>query len=199
MKRKEHEAVLYKLLSGRPDSLRFLEQVQHWASSTEIRHDDDREVTLVAFTLLEDALKVLLMQHFGWDRSEKSGMIFEARGDATAILGTASSRATMAVFLGLIEESVLRDIKAVNLVRNVFAHSAQRVDYSQPSIASFCNLETLQSLGNGHTRVKVCGPILLCANFTTPRSKILCFIIMLFFYCGMEPHRRDGIFKPVIY
>ena len=196
MKRKEHEAVLYKLLSGQSDDLVLFGQVYQWARSNETRHDNDREATLVAFTLLEGSLKVLLMHQFGLDRFDKSGKIFESNGDRGAILGTANSRATMAEFLGLIDQRMQRDIRTINLIRNVFAHSAQTVDYSHPSIACLCDLETIRPLGDGHRLILQDGLLVLDANLTTPRSKILHFILMFYLYGGLEPRLRGWVFTP---
>ncbi len=80
---------------------------------------DDRCAAITIFALMEDIMMLLLTRNMNSKLKGGLGKIFEPSG----ILGTASSRITMAAALGWISKETQAQLDLLRKIRNEFAHS----------------------------------------------------------------------------
>lgn len=191
MRRKDHEDVLRKLCSTPPERFRHLQQMIAWNNSENISKGDDREAILVSFNFLEQGLRKMLVNHLEIIDADKELRLFEGSGNGQAVLGSVYLRTILAESISLISSSCASDIRAINLIRNVFAHSSHDIDFSNESLICLSNPKTLCSLEthfdlivneNAESEEKV---LMFSVNLRSPRARIIGFIIMFFLYCGV--------------
>lgn len=95
--------------------------------------ETDRGCVLMATAYLDEKLKELL-KHFLIEDNDSFNSLFSGVGG----LSTFSSRIELSYLLGLISPMVKRDLHIIRKIRNVFAHSAENIDFNHPPIASRC-------------------------------------------------------------
>lgn len=191
-KRAEHIKDLRKLSRRGPGSMELFKQIQGWITTYATPQTDDRQMILVAFTLLEEYLRLMLSAHFHLLGTERETMLFESEGDRESILGTVHSRATMAYCLGFIGDKTLKDVRVVTLIRNAFAHSGHQIDCTHPSIEALSHFDTMRQFGDRHHLNLEDGSVLFQFDFTTSRQRVLSFILFLCFHCAMNiPENGD--------
>ncbi len=184
MKRRDHEVALRKLKSQSPDMIWQLAQILKWNSYSGMHHEDDREVILISFTFLEDALKLLLKSHFGFFGPGKADRLFDGGGGNNAVLGNLYARSLLAETLDLISGACQEDLENVNLIRNTFAHSGHYLKFDNPSLLFLANLKTTSNLGESQEVRIDSEKVAFVVNLRTPRAKVLGFIILFWMYCA---------------
>ena len=98
----------------------------------ELDHQTDRGVALIASALVELGLGRLMrcrMVHY----EDCDEIIFAREG---APLGTFSARIKMARSMGVIGRLTEAHLDSIRLIRNQFAHSPLKIDFSHPAIAA---------------------------------------------------------------
>ena len=191
MRRRDHEKELRRLSSTPPERVRHLQQMIAWNNSEDISNRDDREAILVSFNFLEQGLRKMLAKHLRIFDIDKEVQLFEGSGNSEAVLGSVYSRMIFAESVDLISSDCASDIRAINLIRNVFAHSGHDINFSNESLICLSDLKTLSSLQthfdivvheNAESEKRV---NMFTLNLRSPRARIIGFIIMFFLYCGV--------------
>jgi hypothetical protein len=100
-----------------------------------LRTAPDHALAITAAAYVDYAVEMILRDRLRVDKDE-DGRIFD--GAQNGILATAASKITLAYALRFIEASSLTDLRIVNRVRNIFAHSLHQIDFKHPDIAAQC-------------------------------------------------------------
>lgn len=104
----------------------------------------DRVVAVVAATFLEQALREAIEAHFVSNAERTISELFEGSGERDPLLNSLYSSSRLARALGIFDDDALSDVKTIRDVRNLFAHSAAPVWFSNPVLLAKCNFEILE-------------------------------------------------------
>jgi DNA-binding MltR family transcriptional regulator len=96
---------------------------------------DDRSLAIAATAAIEQNLVRLLQEHF--IPLDDQGLA-ETFYDPDALLGTLSRRIRMAYLLGILPRVMRDDIDRIRKIRNVFAHRALDLKFSEAQVAEIC-------------------------------------------------------------
>jgi hypothetical protein len=97
---------------------------EHYSKA--IMHQSPLACALISTAFLENALMTLLSKFF--INSETAKGLFKGT------LGDLAKCADMAYCLGFINTGMLKNIKKIGDVRNIFAHSPEFIDFNHPSV-----------------------------------------------------------------
>ena len=115
--------------------------VKSWETQ---RFEGDRAAAIVGAALLDSELEKLLRAFFV-DENAVAEQLLRDGGP----IGPFATRIHLAYALGLISDTTYLDLKLVNKIRNVFAHSEQRIDLCDPRLASWTSsLKTPEWVGD---------------------------------------------------
>lgn len=95
-----------------------------------LRHHSDREAAVVGAALLDKGLELAISSRFVVDNP----LLYKAAGP----LSTADGKLAIAAALGIIGAKQQSDIKGINQIRNVFAHSPEGLSFATTAIANRC-------------------------------------------------------------
>jgi hypothetical protein len=113
----------------RPEDL-HRDTVELWAV---MKETSPLAAALICSAFLDKALAALLMKFFVKSETAK-GLLDDNNGS----LGDFFSRANVAYCLGLIPIKVFQNLLSILEVRNTFAHSHRRIDFSDEKVAGLC-------------------------------------------------------------
>ena len=114
----------------------------------ELVDESDRGCVLIVHAFVDERLRVLLRAFLSRMSGSNNKHIDELlRSGQTACLGSYGHRVTMARSLGLIDEDILKGLRALNKVRIPFAHKAHTKLSSQEVNTIIDNLEDKRRLG----------------------------------------------------
>jgi hypothetical protein len=106
------------------------------AIERELSIHSDRGMAVIAVGLIDkllmDAIKSRLRYKTSPSKAKKD--LF----DVNMPLASTQSKINLGVMLGLYIDEVFNDLKAVNTIRNKFAHKLECNDFSSPLVAPFC-------------------------------------------------------------
>jgi hypothetical protein len=115
---------LYEILLGLGDS-----------HDSERAHD--RSAAIVGAAFIEYGLKQAISHHLAKDTEDpEHDYLFEAD---EAPLRDFAARAKLARALGILTQSEYDDIACLRLIRNAFAHTKTRIDFSTQVVADYCS------------------------------------------------------------
>ncbi len=95
----------------------------------ELGSTSDRGAAIVGEAILDQSLSVLLSNYLVKDQAEIDDLL-----DHRGPLSTLHSKSALAYCLGLITRGQLRDLRAINTIRNHFAHKLRTASFSDQSI-----------------------------------------------------------------
>ncbi len=107
--------------------------------------ESDRGSFLVGVALLDSALLELLkafFQNISQDRKTKDEISFLLESYPAAPIGALGTRIKMCYVLGLISETIYKDLKQFTATRNAFAHLDDDFEILDSDIPKFLNLTT---------------------------------------------------------
>jgi hypothetical protein len=107
-------------------------EVRDWRTS----NTNDRAGVLVIAAILDQALQSAIMTHCVTPDPE---ILFDFQNDNGAVLSTTAAKINLAYHLGIIPEWMKRDLKSINDIRNVFAHSPQPLSFDRSEIRAKCS------------------------------------------------------------
>ncbi len=107
-----------------------------------ITKESDRGCALAAASYVESELGRLFRRHLCTDERGLRDLLM-----GTGPLANFSSRIELAFGLGLISASVRRELRLIKAIRNEFAHSAEEIAFSDPSIANRCSQLSMDIFG----------------------------------------------------
>jgi hypothetical protein len=148
-------------------------------SMTEMQNTGDRAAALIGGALLENAMKVAILNHMSPMKPEEEDRLFETK------LANFSDRVKRGRELGLFEEDIERLLHAMSRIRNAFAHAPIRLGFDTVPINKMCL--SLPAIKSGLTQQQewtldaVADPrarfinvvLVLCATFVHPASFLL--------------------------
>jgi len=106
-----------------------------------IKGESDLGCALIVTAFIENSLMTLLRKFL--IEGATSENMFKAGGS----LGDSAKCADMAYSLGLIDKTMLKTLKAVGDIRNIFAHSPELLDFNHVNVkAQVCDLTLSQGL-----------------------------------------------------
>jgi DNA-binding MltR family transcriptional regulator len=110
------------------------EDFSYWDDflNRELNAESDRGAVILACSLFDIALKAKI-KSFLTPISSSADEIFD---DANAPLATFSSKINMAFRLGIISQSLKRDLHLLRDIRNSFAHNIEECSFEAPEITS---------------------------------------------------------------
>src|SRR3954464_10395936 len=91
----------------------------------------DHMLAITAAAYVDYALEMVFRERTRIDKDEE-GRIFEGGGNG--ILATASAKITLAYAIRFIERASRDDLRIINRVRNIFAHSMHQIDFKHPEV-----------------------------------------------------------------
>jgi DNA-binding MltR family transcriptional regulator len=94
---------------------------------------DDRTIAIIAATIVEARLKMVLENAFHRNENIES-QFFKSTGP----LGMFSNKIDLALLLGLITQEAWRDLKTMKDIRNKFAHNLDVRDFTTQQIRNWC-------------------------------------------------------------
>jgi len=100
-----------------------------------LRNAPDHALAITAAAYVDYAVEMVIRDRMRIDKDEAT-RIFD--GAQNGILSTASSKITIAYAARFIEKSSRDDLRIVNRVRNIFAHSLHQIDFKHPDVAAQC-------------------------------------------------------------
>src|SRR5262249_5944019 len=100
-----------------------------------LRKAPDHMLAITAAAYVDYALEMVIRERFRIDRDEDA-RIFD--GAQNGFLATASSKITIAYAAKFIEKMSRDDLRIINKVRNIFAHSMHQIDFKHPEVAARC-------------------------------------------------------------
>lgn len=100
-----------------------------------LRTAPDHMLAITAAAYVDYALEMVIRERLRVDKDEE-GRIFD--GTQNGLLSTASSKITIAYAARLIEKPSRDDLRIINKVRNIFAHSMHEIDFRHPEVSSRC-------------------------------------------------------------
>ena len=105
-------------------------QVQDWHEIwQELTDTNDRAAAIVGDAILDDALSRLLSAYFVANQKEVNGLL-----ERPGPLWNFYAKSSIAYCLGLITQGQLRDLRAVNRIRNHFAHGLRSASFGDEAI-----------------------------------------------------------------
>ncbi|ELQ2337972.1 hypothetical protein QTG67_004104 [Vibrio vulnificus] len=114
--------------------------VEFWEQE---RNESDRSLAISGAAIVDQQLKELLEAFFIVAPKETRSLL-----SSTGALGALGVRNQVAYVLGLIDKPTYLDIKLIQKIRNIFAHSHLRIDFSESKIAGLASsLEIPQWVG----------------------------------------------------
>lgn len=102
--------------------------------SLELHKESDRGMTLYATAYLDYQLEILLKKKLVGSKKELTDL-FSFNGP----LGTFSSKIKISYSIGLLDKDTVHDIDILRKIRNVFAHSEQKVDLNSENVTNLIN------------------------------------------------------------
>lgn len=118
----------------------FLEMLDFRRALTE---ETDRGCALLAASFLEGMIEELLRERLVDNPKLQKEMLHHS-----GPLGTFSSQIDMACLLGLVGPAMRRELHLIRQIRNDFGHTARRISFGEPSIASRCREMRFTCLDN---------------------------------------------------
>ncbi|MCP3396223.1 hypothetical protein [Bradyrhizobium sp. CCGB20] len=100
-----------------------------------LRKAPDHMLAITAAAYVDYALEMVFRERMRIDKSEED-KVFEGGGNA--ILATTSAKITLAYAARYIEKRSRDDLRIINKVRNLFAHSMHELNFKHPEIAAHC-------------------------------------------------------------
>lgn len=98
-----------------------------------IESEDDRSAGILGCTLIEDALKSILISVI--ENSDDLDSVFRAKEGP---FNTLSQKTTAAYALGFFNKQVKSDIDTIRSIRNQFSHALRKIDFNSPEISIEC-------------------------------------------------------------
>lgn len=98
-----------------------------------LNHESDRGCALMAASYLDEQLKLLLEENLVENKKIADGLF-----DFNGAIGTFSSRIDMSYMMGLLPESVRKDLHLIRKIRNEFAHNPQPMDFDTQKLNDLC-------------------------------------------------------------
>jgi hypothetical protein len=95
----------------------------------------DHALAITAAAYVDYALEMVIRDRLRVDKTEDA-RLFD--GTQNGILSTASSKITLAYAARFIEEPARNDLRIINKIRNIFAHSLHQIDFKHPDVAAQC-------------------------------------------------------------
>jgi hypothetical protein len=100
-----------------------------------LRKAPDYMLAIAAAAYVDYALEMVFRERMRVDKDEE-GRVFEGGGNG--ILATASAKITLAYAARFIEKPSRDDLRTINRVRNIFAHSMHEINFKHPEVAAQC-------------------------------------------------------------
>lgn len=100
-----------------------------------LRKAPDHMLAITAAAYVDYALEMVIRERMRIDKDEESRFF---GGAQNGFLATASAKITLAYAVRLIEKPSRDDLRIVNRVRNIFAHSMHQIDFKHPEVAAMC-------------------------------------------------------------
>lgn len=100
-----------------------------------LRNAPDHMLAITAAAYVDYALEMVFRDRMRIDKNEED-RFFD--GGGSGLLATASSKITLAYAVRYIEKMSRDDLRIINKVRNIFAHSMHQLDFKHPEIAAQC-------------------------------------------------------------
>ncbi|WP_070963908.1 MltR family transcriptional regulator [Vibrio sonorensis] len=107
------------------------------------RNESDRSLSISGAAIIDQQLKELLESYFIVAPKETKSLF-----SSTGALGALGVRNQIAYVIGLIDKTTYLDIRLIQKIRNKFAHSHLRIDFSEPKVSGLASsLEIPQWVG----------------------------------------------------
>jgi hypothetical protein len=110
-----------------------------------LKEAPDHALAITAAAYVDYSVEMLIRSRMRIDKDEDPRMF---GGAGNGILATASSKITIAYAAGLIEKSWRDDLRVINRVRNVFAHSMHKIEFRNSEVAALCRTLSLTERRN---------------------------------------------------
>ena len=111
-----------------------------------LAYASDQAAALTGPAYLEHILEILLQASFRTLTADEKQRMFD--GSSNGILGTMSSKIRVAFAMRLIEKEIYDDLKLINDIRNVFAHTLHEINFSHDLVKQDCeNLKSYKPNG----------------------------------------------------
>ncbi len=108
------------------------------------RRENDRSLAVSGAAIIDQQLKDLLIEFFIDSPKETNSLL-----SSTGALGALGVRNQMAFVLGLIDKPTYKDIKLIQKIRNIFAHTHLRIDFNHTKTSGLAtSLEIPQWVGD---------------------------------------------------
>lgn len=95
-----------------------------------IKGESDRGAVILGATMVDDAVRERLMQHFKEARSDDRRRLFENGGPASSF----SSRTLLAKSIGLVSSEDADTLEVLRHMRNACAHAQQDIHFGSPQL-----------------------------------------------------------------
>jgi hypothetical protein len=100
----------------------------------EIRSETDRGAAILAAAYLDDRLREAISARF-YNRGRTAAELLGPNG----YLGQYAAKCKIAYCLGLYGKTILSDLTIIGKIRNLFAHSKQLLQFTDPNITDLCD------------------------------------------------------------
>lgn len=117
-------------------SLRFLRELPSLNEMQivmgDLKSHGHQGAAIIGVAYVEHALERLLFRMFVPMNKEDNKRLFD--GSVGGILGSLNAKIRIAHAIGIFGGDIYEDLKLLNAIRNVFAHSLHKVDFSAPEL-----------------------------------------------------------------
>jgi hypothetical protein len=141
-RRRRHPQDLWQSLLDATDSLVFETPNPNVSAlaaailaNTHAQPIPDATFALVTSTALEHALELAVSTHFVLDDDECQTMFDDS---SSGPLGTFAAKIRMAYALGVYPKPIKDELDLIRHIRNAFAHSSERIQFTSPEITEAC-------------------------------------------------------------
>ena len=119
-----------------PASLKFLKELPSLGEMQVVMGDlkghGQQGAAIIGVAYIEHALERLLSRMFVPMNKEDHKRLFD--GSAGGILGNMNAKLRVAYVIGIFGDDTYENLKLLNTIRNVFAHSLHKLDFSAPEL-----------------------------------------------------------------
>lgn len=102
-----------------------------------MKNTTDQSAILMAVAYLDHALQLALTRRFR--KLRKNDLAKTFRPDQGGFLSATQPKIVLCYALGIIGPNTYHDLSLLNDVRNTFAHTLRRVDFTHPDVIADCN------------------------------------------------------------
>jgi DNA-binding MltR family transcriptional regulator len=98
----------------------------------DLEKEDDRTIAIISVALIEAVLERIIIHRLNYKTPALIGQLFQNRGP----LADFHSKILVATAFGIVGHGAAEELHRIKIVRNVFAHTAKKLTFDTPEIAS---------------------------------------------------------------